>query len=89
MVEIVSYISDELCNAPTAEKLAHELIEAIERLVEFPYLSTIHFTTKPLRNEYRKLTVHNYIVFYWVDEADKLITIARVIYARRDYEKLL
>jgi len=27
--------------------------------------------------------------FYYVDEAEKLVTVARVIYARRDYGKQL
>jgi plasmid stabilization system protein ParE len=29
------------------------------------------------------------IMFYWIDEIEKRVTIARVIYALRDYEKLL
>lgn len=28
-------------------------------------------------------------MFYWVDEAEKLVTVARVIYAKRDYGRLL
>ena len=28
-------------------------------------------------------------MFYWVDEGKKLVTIARVIYAKRDYGRLL
>ena len=35
------------------------------------------------------LIVKNYIMFYYVDEPKKLITIARVIYAHRNYNALL
>ena len=89
MVDIVRYISNELHNPSAAGALADEMIESAERLCDFPYINTIHQTIEPLRYEYRKLLVKNYIMFYWVDEKDKLITVARVIYGRRNYEKLL
>jgi len=89
MTEIVNYISNELCNSAAADKLAHEMIEAADRLTEFPYLNAVHFTDRPLKHEYRKQIVQNYIIFYWVNEKDRHITIARVVYARRSYEKLL
>jgi len=89
MTEIARYISRELCNPSAADKLSHEMTEAAEGLTEFPYTNAIHRTIKPLKREYRKLIVQNYIMFYWINEKEKQITIARVIYARRDYEKLL
>ena len=87
MTEIARYISQELCNPSAAEKLTDEMIKAAERLTEFPYRNAVYFTAKPLKREYRKLIVQNYIMFYWIDEKEKLITIARVIYAHRDYDK--
>jgi len=89
MTDIVFYISRELCNPTAAGILADEMIKAPEQLCGFPYINAVHHTAKPLKHEYRKLLVKNYIMFYWVDEKEKLITIARVLYAHRDYEKLL
>jgi len=89
MADIVTYISHELFNPTAAGALAEEMIEAAERLRDFPYINAVHQTPKPLKHEYRKLFVRSYIIFYWVDESDKLVTVARVIYARRDYEALL
>ena len=89
MTEIARYISHELCYPSAAEKLTEEMIKAAEGLTEFPYRNAVYITAKPLKREYRKLIVQNYIMFYWIDEKEKLITIVRVIYARRDYEKLL
>jgi len=88
MAEIARYISHDLCNPSAAQKLAGEMVEAAEMLTEFPYSNTIHFSVKPFKQEYRKLIVKNYAMFYWIDEKKKQVTIARVIYARRDYEKL-
>lgn len=89
MTEIARYIAHELCNPAAAEKLANEMIEAADRLTEFPYSNALHSAGRPLKCEYRKLIVQNYIMFYWIDEKGKQVTIARVVYARRDYKKLL
>jgi len=89
MIDISRYISHELLNPTAAEKLADAMIDAAEMLADFPYINAIHQSIKPLKKEYRKLIVKNYIMFYWIDEKEKKVTIARVIYARRDYEGLL
>ncbi|MGB8451046.1 MAG: type II toxin-antitoxin system RelE/ParE family toxin [Anaerocolumna sp.] len=89
MMDIVRYISHELSNSGAAEKLACEMIEAVDRLTEFPYTNRVYYPIRPLKQEYRRLLVQNYIMFYYVDEEKKLITISRVIYAHRDYGKLI
>ena len=38
---------------------------------------------------YRKLIVDNFITLYKVDDEKKIVTVMRVIYGRRQYEKLL
>ena len=44
---------------------------------------------RPLTNEYRRLIVKNYTSFYYVDERTKVITVARVIYSKRDFDKII
>ena len=89
MTGIARYIARELANPEAAEKLSVELIEAADRLSAFPYANPAYFQMKPLMHEYRKLLVQNYLMFYRVDEKTKTVTVTRVIYARRDHEKLL
>lgn len=89
MIEIVQYISQELQNPIAANQLAMELIEAGDGIPRFPYANPSYTPIRPLKHEYRKLLVQNYIIFYWVDEAEQLVTVARVVYARRDYDRLL
>ena len=89
MIEIVRYISQELQNPTAANQLAMELIEAGDGIPRFPYANPSYMPIRPLKHEYRKLLVQNYAMFYWVDEAEQLITVARVVYAKRDYERLL
>ena len=89
MVSIVRYIARELGNVSAAERLALELTSAADNLSKFPYASPVHIPIRPLEYEYRKVSVRNYLLFYRVDEARKLVTVARVVYAGRDYERLL
>ena len=89
MVEIVLYIARVLRNPAAAERIAVRLTEAGESLREFPYAQPAYAPLRPLKHEYRKLLVENYMMLYWVTESEKRVTIARVVYARRNYAKLL
>jgi len=89
MFGIMRYISQKLNNPLAAERLAVELAEAGDNLMEFPYANPAYIPPGPLMYEYRKLLVHDYFMFYWVNEPEKNVTVARVIYAKRDYELLL
>lgn len=89
MVEIVRYISKELDNGAAAERLAVDLIDAANDILTFPYANPVYLPLRPLKHEYRKVPVRNYLMFYWVDEREKLVTVARVLYAKRDYRRLM
>lgn len=83
------YISRELNNPLAADRLATELVEAGDSIPVFPYANPAYIPLRPLKHEYRKLLVQNYMMFYWVDEEKKVVTVARVIYGKRDFERLL
>ena len=89
MVEIVTYIARELHNPAAAERITEQLIQAGDGLRDFPYAQPAYTPLRPLKHEYRKLLVENYMMLYWVTETEKRVTIARVVYARRNYAKLL
>lgn len=82
MIDIAKYIGIKLQNPDAADRLAEKMVEKAEGLKDMPYKCSSY---TPIR----KLIVDNYIMFYWINEDSKLITIARVIYAKRDYAHLL
>ena len=85
MVEIVRYVNTVLQNPTAASQLAETFIQSIESIPAFPYGNPVHVPLRPLKHEYRKLLVHgNHLVFYWIDEPCKTVTVARVLYARSD-----
>lgn len=90
MIDIVQYISQELKNPIAAERLAIEMVEAAEKILIFPYAAApVYLPIRSLKHEYRKILVQNYLIFYWIDESKKLVTVARVLYARRNHNRLL
>lgn len=84
--EIALYISAELKNPSAAENLIVRIIETAENCTQFPYSNPVYVPLKPLKREYRKAYVDNFMLFYWVNEDKKCIEISRVIYARRNLE---
>ncbi|KFI99103.1 type II toxin-antitoxin system RelE/ParE family toxin [Bifidobacterium stellenboschense] len=84
MNEAVSYIARTLHSPNAAQSLAVGLNAAIEGLSEYPYSHPAYVPIRSLRHEYRRIMVGNYAVFYWVDEAASTVTVARVVYAKRD-----
>ena len=82
--EIALYISNELCNPTVAVNLVEEIIEATEKLLEFPYSHQVYYPIRPLKKEYRRIPIKNYMIFYTVDEQKKNVTVSRIIYAKRN-----
>ncbi|QTQ14718.1 type II toxin-antitoxin system RelE/ParE family toxin [Treponema parvum] len=87
--EIAGYIMDKLDNPIAAENLVKEIVEKVDLLSDFPYSAPCYMPIKSLTHEYRKLLVKNYFIFYKVNETEKTVTVARIIYARRNIGTLL
>ena len=80
--EIVSYVAGELKNPPTAQRLAEDLVAGMESLAHLPSRCPMHVPMRPLKYEYRKLGVGNYLVLFRVSEKEEVVTVARVLYGR-------
>lgn len=94
LTEIADYIGVKLNNPEAADRLSETIVSTIEKLTEMPYRYPIDspaasFTVNPLKMEYRKMVVRNYLVFYWVNEEKQHVTIARVIYSGRNIDNIL
>jgi len=84
---IVEYIIFTL-EAPTAAlNLLDELEKSINNLKVFPLAHRLYRPVKPIKTEYRVLTVKNYLVFYVVLE--QAIEIHRIIYRKRNLSQLI
>ena len=87
--EALDYIANELMNPNAASNFADELEEKLEEICKAPK------TGRPINNPYlkrddiRRVLVKNYVAYYLVDEAEEKIVILRVVYNRRNQDKIL
>lgn len=87
LLDIISYISNQLSAPQAATNLLNKLDKEISRLERFPLSGHPYTNKQKLNEEYRMLVVENYLVFYVV--YDNIVEIRRIIYGRRNYENLL
>jgi addiction module RelE/StbE family toxin len=84
---IVEYISIILEAPRAALNLIDELETSINKLKIFPCAHRLYHPIKPIKTQYRILTVKNYLVFYVV--LDETIEIHRIIYRKRNLSQLI
>ncbi len=85
---IFNYISNELKNPKAAIKLIDEIVETLINLEDMPKRCPLSGIPELQNDGYRKCIVKNYVALYTVDEASKIVKIAKVFYGMRDYKNL-
>ena len=87
--EAFDYIANELLNPDAASAFADELEEKLEEICKTPKAG------RPIRNPYlkrddiRRVLVKNFIAYYLIDEDEENIVVLRVVYNRRNQDKIL
>jgi toxin ParE1/3/4 len=82
MLEIRNYIAAD--NLSAADRVASELADAIESLIEMPGKGHRRADVKDPR--FRFWTVYSYVVAYWYD--DETVTIVRVVHGSRNFRRV-
>ncbi len=91
MDNIIYYVSHNLKNNKASNKLMKNFINATKKILLFPYGAPEYYTNKKqkLENTYRCLKIQNFLMFYLINEQDKLITIVRVLYNKMNIYNIL
>lgn len=87
LIEIRDYITKELENPTAAVNVIRKIIESYEQLKAFPMMGVDLSTKIDIQTDFRYLVCGSYIVFYRAD--NEFVYIYRVLYAGRDYLKIL
>ena len=83
MKEIVHYISNDLMALDAADNLLDKMKAEITKLSSFPKKHAL-IDEEPWRTEgVREIVVKNFLIYYWVDENNR-VQVTAVIYSRRD-----
>ena len=87
--EILRYISVDLANPAAAQKLGRKMFEQIDMVRAFPESGA------PVDNEFladktvRKLLVNSYIIYYKAHYDEKIISVIRIVYGKRNLDEIL
>ena len=78
--EIDEYLSQFYESTPA--KFFKELYKKLSMLKDHPHIGSPYLPNP----KYRKIGVGDYLVFYTVDEAQRIVEVHRVLHSRRDIE---
>lgn len=82
--EIADYIRFTLQSPGTAAKMLDTLAEEIFSLDQFPYRAPLTEEEPWHSQGVHALTVKNFLVYFWVDEAAKKVQVMGIVYGCRD-----
>lgn len=86
---IVQYINSHLC-APTSAMAMIELFEEkMISLEDMPQRYSLVTDERLSLLGYRKIVVNKYLIFFSVDEANKVVDVERILYGRRDWMRII
>ena len=92
MEEIVDYIAGELNNPDAADRIVDEIFQAIDNRLPIADRFQKYCTIHEFHYDYYKINVRNFIIFYVIkdnDSAIKIMEVRRVLYNRRDLQKII
>ena len=82
--EIVDYIRFTLQAPNTASKMLDALAEEIYSLDQFPYRAPLTEEEPWHSQGVHRIAVKNFLIYFWVDEAQKNVQVTGIIYGRRE-----
>lgn len=87
--QIYDYIALKLHAPQAADNFLDAMDDAAERIGQHPFSCKVYVPTHPLKYEVRQLVVNNFLAFYEVDMEAERVIIHRVVYGRRDLDKVV
>ncbi len=87
--EIIFYIADDSGSADIALNYLDKIEKAIGRLEEFPLSGNVPRYSILRKQGYGVLIVEKHLVFYKVNETEKVVTIYAIVDGRREYKNLI
>lgn len=87
--EIIFYIADDSGSVDIALNYLDKIEVAIRRLEESPMSGSIPRYSILRKQGYRVLIIERHLVFYKVNEDEKIVTIYAVVDSRREYKNLI
>jgi len=87
--DMIRYISSQLSASMTAMNMIDTIEAALLGLSELPQKCPAVRDDRLASMGYRKLLIKNYVAFFTIDEQSQVINVERILYARRDWLRIL
>ncbi len=87
--EIIFYIADDSGDINIALEYLVKIETAINRLQDFPESGSVPRYSILKKQGYRVLIVERHLIFYKINETDKLVIIYAIVDGRREYRNLI
>ena len=87
--EIIFYIAEDSGSVDIALRYLEIMEKGIMRLGDFPYSGALPRYSILRKQGYLVLIIERHLVFYKVDEDNKVVTIYAIVDARREYKNLI
>lgn len=87
--EIIFYIAGDSGDINIALGYLDKIETAINRLQEFPESGSVPRYSILKKQGYRVLIVERHLIFYKINETDKLVIIYAIVDGRREYRNLI
>ena len=86
---VIDYISHKLYNPAAAERLLKNAENAISKIAENPYIYPLYHDEIVSEKSYHYAVISEYIIFYLIDETNKIIHISRFLYGGQNIIEIL
>lgn len=87
--DIVRYIASQLSAPVSALHMMELFEETMTGLSDMPQRCPLVADDRLSQMGYRKLIIKNYVVFFSIDEKNKVVDVERILYGRRDWLRCL
>ena len=87
--DIIRYIASQLSAPESALNMMELLEEAMLSLSDMPQRCPLVSDERLSQMGYRKLIVKKYIVFFSIDEKNKVVDVERILFGRRNWLRFL
>ena len=89
LADILRYIAVTLSEPLIAQRMLTIIEKAIDSLSTMPYKCPLVDDEHLADLGYRKLHIKNYIALFTIDKGARIVSVERILYARRDWLHIL
>ena len=89
ILSAINYIANVLKAPMAANNLLDEIEKYEETLEKRPYIYPFVPDEYLARKKLKFVIIKNYIMFYTIDEEEKMVNVIRFLYGRRDWKNIL